>query len=121
MPTVQLAVNKEIASGSYSIIALIMTLLLSASDCLLSNNHDPVDVRIRKIRIIFWTLFNFNPLPWCEDRLYYHDIYIRKLTFKNIFYSICNNPKGPFALAWPEYMIVRACLRVLFAFFVINC
>jgi hypothetical protein len=62
IPTVQLAVNKEIASGSYNIIALIMTLLLSASDCLLSNNHDPADVKIRKIRIIFWTLFNFNTM-----------------------------------------------------------
>src|SRR3989442_12651240 len=62
IPTVQLAANKEIATGSYSIIALIMTLLLSASDCLLRNNHDTADVKIRKIRIIFWTLFNFNTM-----------------------------------------------------------
>jgi nitrate reductase NapE component len=98
MPTVQLAVNKEIASGSYSIIALIMTLLLSASDCLLSNNHDHADVKIRKIRIIFWTLFNFNaivilPILYLGVKIGFIIMsYIRKLTFKNIFYSICNNP-----------------------------
>jgi hypothetical protein len=62
IPTVQVAVNKEIDIGSYNIIALIITLLLSASDCLLSKNHDAADVKIIKRRIIFWTLFSFNPM-----------------------------------------------------------
>jgi hypothetical protein len=62
MPTVQVAVNKEIDIGSYSILALIMTLLLSATDCLLSKNHDTAEVKIRRIRIIVWTLFSFNTM-----------------------------------------------------------